>query len=310
MTFPLKRILVTGGAGFIGSHTVDYLLEQDKQVIVLDNLSSGKKQNLNLSHPNLEFIEGDILELPLLVDLVSRVDAVLHLAAIPSVQFSIQNPIYSFQVNVQGFLHVLESIRLVGHAVQLVYASSAAVYGNTALLPCLEEQVLLGSVQSPYALHKRHNEAYAELYFSLYGIPSVGLRYFNVYGLRQDPASPYSGVISLFLNAYRNGEAFTIFGDGLQSRDFVYISDVVQANWLALQNRTMNQFNVATGQPRSLLDLVASMEAAGKRSAHKQFLDERPGDIRLSYADVRRAKDHLKFTASVALDEGIRLILG
>src|SRR3990167_9899318 len=211
----LQRILVTGGAGFIGSHTVELLLQQGKQVVVLDNLSYGKQANLNLQHPDLEFIEGNILEYPLLVDLLSSCDAVLHLAALSSVQQSIEHPIYSFQVNTQGFLHVLQAVYKAKRPIRLVYASSAAVYGNLAQLPCREDQPLMGLPLSPYALQKMHNEQYAHLYKELHGIPSLGLRYFNVYGQRQDPQSPYSGVISRFVDSYLKDHELTLFGDGL-----------------------------------------------------------------------------------------------
>ena len=193
-----QHILVTGGAGFIGSHTVDLLLRQGKHVIVLDNLSSGKLENLNLQHPDLEFVEGDILEYPLIEDLLRGCDALLHLAAISSVQLSIDNPLYSFQVNTLGFLHVLQAIYKTKRPIRLVYASSAAVYGEVKELPCRDDTLLSGTLLSPYALQKRQDEEYAELYARLHAIQSLALRYFNVYGPRQDPHSPYSGVISRF----------------------------------------------------------------------------------------------------------------
>src|SRR3990167_9938377 len=184
-----QRVLVTGGAGFIGSHSVDYLLAQGCQVMVLDNLSSGKVENLNRQHPGLEFMEGDVLEFPLLVDLLKNCDAVLHLAAIASVPESIANPIYSMQVNMQGFLHVLQSAYECRKKIRIVYASSAAVYGDTAELPCRESRAT-GTPLSPYALQKINCEQYAALFAAMHDINSLGLRYFNVYGERQDPGSP------------------------------------------------------------------------------------------------------------------------
>ncbi len=303
-----ERILVTGGAGFIGSHTVDYLLKQDCYVTVLDNLYSGKILNLKMNHPNLEFIEGDILEFPLMQDLVKNCDAVLHLAAIASVPASISDPIYSMLVNTQGFVHVLQAINTCKRNVRVVYASSAAVYGDTAILPCEESQ--MGIPLSPYALQKMNCEQYAALYQSLHGIKSLGLRYFNVYGERQDPASPYSGVISRFIDRYRENQALTIFGDGLQTRDFIYVEDVARANWLALQSEDHGVLNIATGKPESLLNLIDYIEAAGGKPAQRVFEANRAGDIKSSYAATEAAADYLDFTAGISLKEGIKQIMG
>lgn len=304
-----ERILVTGGAGFIGSHTVDLLLRENKDVVVLDNLSSGKMTNLNLNHPNLEFIEGDVLEYPLVVDLAAGCDAVLHLAAIASVPQSIENPIYTFQVNTQGFLHVLEAVRSLKRPVSLVYASSAAVYGEAKTLPCRDDEPLSGTPLSPYALQKTHDEHYAELYQRLHGIPSLGLRYFNVYGVRQDPASPYSGVISRFIDAYKQDAELTVFGDGKQSRDFIDVADIARANWLALQSNHAGALNIATGKPQTLLDLIGYIEAAGGKSARVKQLPERAGDIKSSYGSVVLAQETLGFSAAIPLREGIKTLL-
>lgn len=304
------RILVTGGAGFIGSHTVDALLKQGKQVVVLDNLSSGKIDNLDLRHPDLEFIEGDVLEYPLVADLLEGCDAVLHLAAIASVQFSIENPIYSFQVNTQGFLHVLEAIRKSNRPIRLVYASSAAVYGEASHLPCQDEMPLSSEPLSPYALQKKETEHYAALYEKLHGVKSLGLRYFNVYGTRQDPASPYSGVISRFLEGYKNGTELTIFGDGQQSRDFIYVGDVAAANCLALQKKGDGALNIATGQPETLLNLIHYIEEAGNQSAKYRFETTRSGDIKSSYASIKKAEHLLGFKYTVSLQEGVKLLVG
>ena len=313
-----QRVLVTGGAGFIGSHTVDLLLRENKQVIVLDNLSTGKIENLDLSHPNLEFVEGDILEYPLIVDLLAGCDAVLHLAALSSVPQSIAHPIYSFQVNTQGLLHVLQAIQQRKPALRLVYASSAAVYGIVKELPCRDEANIAGNMAlSPYALQKIHDEDYATLYRKLYGINSLGLRYFNVYGLRQDPASPYSGVISRFLSAYQQNKILTIFGNGQQSRDFIHVSDVARANVLALQRDDARDasaanmvgvevLNIGTGVPQSLLDLISCMEQIGGRAAQVVHQPARAGDIPSSYAAVARAEEVMGFHAQLSLLEGMQ----
>ena len=303
-----ERILVTGGAGFIGSHSVEYLLQQGCQVMVLDNLSSGKITNLDLSHPNLELLEGDILEFPLMVDLVKNCDAVLHLAAIASVPESINDPIYTMLVNTQGLVHVLQAVHVSRKSVRIVYASSAAVYGDTAHLPCREQQV--ETPLSPYALQKINGEQYASLFAALHGISSLGLRYFNVYGERQDPKSPYSGVISRFLDLYQQGETLTVFGDGLQSRDFIHVSDVARANWLALQSQQTGVVNIATGVPETLLALIDYIEAAGGKPARREFAPARAGDIKASYAATAKATECLDFTASISLKTGIAQLVG
>lgn len=302
----LQRILVTGGAGFIGSHTVDLLLKQGKKVVVLDNLYSGKVSNLDLTHPNLEFIEGDVLEYPLLEDLMVSCDGVLHLAAIASVPLSIEHPVYSFQVNTQGFLHVIQAVHASGMPIRVVYASSAAVYGDALELPCRDDQPLQSPPLSPYALQKIQTEDYAGLYSRLHGTANLGLRYFNVYGDRQDPSSPYSGVISRFLRAYEQGETLTIFGDGQQSRDFIHVSDVARANVLALEKDVNGILNVATGEPQTLLQLVEYMEKAGNHPAKRQFKAARVGDIQASYGSPHLAEKRLGFRAAVPLSEGIK----
>lgn len=303
-----QRILVTGGAGFIGSHSVDYLLQQNCHVTVLDNLSSGKILNLNMNHPNLGFIEGDILEFPLMQDLVKECDAVLHLAAIASVPESIADPIYSMLVNTQGFVHVLQAIHTCKRNVRVVYASSAAVYGDTNQLPCTESQT--GMPLSPYALQKMNCEQYAALFYSLHGIKSLGLRYFNVYGERQDPSSPYSGVISRFIERYRDNQPLTIHGDGTQTRDFIYAADVARANWLALQGEEHGVLNIATGKPESLLNLIDYIEAAGGKSVQRLFEEGRAGDIKASYASTLAATNFLEFTAGISLKDGIKQLMG
>ena len=244
-----NRILVTGGAGFIGSHTVDLLLSEGKQVTVLDNLVSGKKENLDLKHPSLQFVEGDILEFPFLEELIRDCDAVLHLAAFVSVPGSIEFPIFSFQVNTQGFLHVLQAVNRTKRPIRIVHASSAAVYGNTTALPCRDDIPLTGKAQSPYALQKMHSEEYARLYEQLHDIRSLSLRYFNVYGSRQNPDSPYSGVISRFLDAWQKNEELTIFGNGLQTRDFIHVQDVARANSPS-QSDYAGVLNIVTGSAK------------------------------------------------------------
>ncbi len=304
----MQRILVTGGAGFIGSHTVDLLLANQMEVIVFDNLASGRLAYLNLSHPRLTFIEGDILHFSELLAAMESCDAVLHLAALPSVPKSIEDPIASLQVNTAGFLHVLQTIRLLKKPIRLVYASSAAVYGNSTDLPCDDSKPLTTDALSPYALEKANNERYADLFQRLMGLNAIGLRYFNVYGPRQDPASPYSGVISRFIEHYQHDQAISIFGDGRQSRDFIHVNDVARANWLALQSTYCGMANVATGKAETLVDLIRYIEAHGKK-AKVNFAAPRVGDIRESYAKTEKAAHYLKFQAEIRLQEGIQSLL-
>lgn len=305
----MKRILVTGGAGFIGSHTVDLLLKNNYKVIVIDNLSTGKLSYLNLFDPNLEFIQRDILDYPKLLAELSRCDAVLHLAAIVSIPLTLEDPIRSLQVNTQGFLYLLQAIREIKKPIRFVYASSAAIYGNIAKLPCDDELVMHYPIQSPYALEKTNNELYAELYDRLYDIKSLGLRYFNVYGLRQDPKSPYSGVISKFIASYSKHEPLIVFGDGKQSRDFISVEDVARANLLALECDYTGILNIGTGKAEHLINLISYIEKAGSRKAEIDFRSPRIGDVLHSYAKISKAEQLLGFRASVSLEKGIECLV-
>lgn len=305
----MRQVLVTGGAGFIGSHTVDLLLANHFQVVVLDNLMTGDKNHLDLAHPNLTFVEGDILNFPLLLNLMKECDAVLHLAALSSVPKSIEDPIASLKVNTEGFVNVLQAIRQLNKPIRLVYASSAAVYGNNAKLPCNDEESLFEMALSPYALEKANNERYASLFDSLFGMKSLGLRYFNVYGVRQDPNSPYAGVISKFIECYQQDKPITVFGEGNQSRDFIHVSDVARANLLALQSQFCGVLNIATGTAETLLHLVNYIEATGKKQAKIHFAKERSGDILQSYAATDKAVQYLDFRYEVGLKQGIQSLL-
>lgn len=302
---PIQRVLVTGGAGFIGSHTVDLLLDQNVEVVVLDDLSTGQLSNLNMRHHNLEFIEGNVLEYPYVEELVESCDAVLHLAAIVSVPVSIADPIFTFQVNTQGSLHILQAAKKASHPVRVVYASSAAVYGDAAILPCRDDIPLTAAPLSPYALQKMQVEQYADLFYRLHGVSSLGLRYFNVYGSRQDPNSPYSGVISRFVSACQQNQPITVFGDGQQSRDFIHVSDIARANWLALQSDYQGVLNVATGESCTLLQLINAIETAYAKPITIKHEAARAGDIKHSSASIELAKDRINFQAKVALQNGV-----
>jgi UDP-glucose 4-epimerase len=306
----MKRILVTGGAGFIGSHSVDLLLREGKEVVVLDNLSTGKLSNLNLFNPSLRFVQGDILDYSLLCQELARCDGLLHLAAIPSVHQSMEHPIETIKTNTVGFLHVLEAIRHTPHPVRLVYASSAAVYGSPAALPCSDddEEAPLMTL-SPYALEKANNERYAHLYARQFGIHPLGLRYFNVYGPRQDAASPYSGVITTFIEHSKKQQLVTIYGDGEQSRDFIHVTDVARANVSALESDYCGLLNIATGVPETLINLLNYIEKMTNKPVEKVYAEKRPGDISNSYATIQKAQRYLGFRFTLPLLEGIRALL-
>lgn len=305
----MQNVLVTGGAGFIGSHTVNLLLSKGLNVVVYDNLVSGQIKNLDLSHPKLKFIEADILDYPTLLQQVKQTDAVLHLAALSSVSQSIEEPLQSFRVNALGFIHVLQAIVTANRPIRCVYASSAAVYGSVTELPCSDERPLPVEILSPYALAKANNERYAELFVQLYKIKSLGLRYFNVYGANQNPHSPYAGVIAKFINQYQADKSIVIFGDGKQSRDFVHVLDVANANWLALQSDYHGVLNIATGVAETLTNLVSYIEHAGGKPAQVQFAASRLGDIRESYATVDNAKKELGFQYTVEFAQGLHALV-
>lgn len=304
----MKRILITGGAGFIGSHTADVFLQHGWRVVVFDNLSSGKLAYLNVFHPELRIVQADILDYPLLAGEVKAADVVLHLAALASVPRSIEDPIQSNKVNSLGFLHVLQAIRESGKPIRLVYASSAAVYGRMNA-PCSDEVPLSAAALSPYALEKANSERYADLYSQLFGIHSLGLRYFNVYGERQDPKSPYSGVISKFMDCYQKNQPLTLFGDGLQSRDFIHVADVARANYLAVQSDYHGVCNIATGVSETLLQLISYIEQASGKSLEKQFMKSQAGDIKTSIGSTALSEKILSFRSSIPLADGIRTLL-
>jgi len=303
----MQRVLVTGGAGFIGSHTVDLLLSKGLKVSVIDNLETGKLTNLDILNPDLEFFQADIRDKKIMKQQVARADAVLHLAALPFVQQSIDEPLVSLGVNLEGFVHVLEAVRHNHKKIKVVYASSAAVYGESKELPCSDTAVALDEPLSPYALEKFSNEKYAALFARLFEMKCMGLRYFNVYGARQDPKSPYSGVISKFMDQYKAKEPLTVFGDGKQTRDFIHVSDVARANFQALTCDYSGVVNIATSTKETLLNMISYIEAAGGYKAEVKFDKARLGDIYESYADVASAKKHMDFSSKVALKDGLAL---
>jgi|SRR5688572_11244672 len=305
------RFLVTGGAGFIGSHIAEELLRRKHQVRVLDNFSTGKRENLGFASNtgDLEVINGDIREPDTVVQAALGVDGIFHEAALVSVPATIEQPRLGFDSNARGTFNVFEAARNSGVR-RVVFASSAAVYGDNPTLPLGETAT--PRPLSPYGLDKLYAEQLGALYHSLYGREIVGLRYFNVFGPRQDPGSPYSGVISIFVNRLRAGRAPMIYGDGLQTRDFVYVADVVDANLRAMLEdyRGFRVFNVGTGRQTSLNDLLSQLQKLTGVSVEPEYADARPGDIRHSVADIALIQRELGYAPSRNLSEGLSLLLG
>lgn len=281
------HILITGGAGFIGSHLTERLLAEGHAVRILDNLSTGRRENLP-SHLRLEFVEGDIRTKDAMA-VVSGVDAIYHLAAVASVQASVDDPLGTHETNLVGTLNLLEAARR--HGVRrLVYASSAAVYGNTAELPVSERAAT--RPLTPYAADKLAGEHYVDFYARTHGVAATAFRFFNIYGPRQDPSSPYSGVISIFVDRMRRNLPVTIFGDGQQTRDFVYVGDLAEFLGLVLSNKhAVGQvLNVGRGIECSLLELLGELEKLAGRGIERRHEPARAGDIRRSRAEVTRLR--------------------
>lgn len=301
------KALVTGGAGFIGSHIVDRLLQDGHQVIVLDDFSTGHRENL-AENEKLQIVEGDIRDFNNVNKCMQGVDWVFHKAAVASVPKTVNDPIGSSAVNYQGTLHVLEAARQ-HEAKRVVFASSAALYGDEPTLPKLE--TMLPVTLSPYAVDKLASEYACGMYTKLYGLETVSLRYFNVYGPRQDPSSPYSGVISIFADKLNQGAVPTIYGDGEQTRDFVYVSDVVEANMRAAINETAagQVINIATGNKITLNELLNTFCDIKQVEFNAEYQDSRQGDIKESYANVSKAEKILEWSSTVELNQGLRALI-
>lgn len=297
--------LVTGGAGFIGSHIVQALLEKGERVRVLDNFASGKRENLEALGGDLEVIEGDLRDSVIVQRAVQKVQFVLHQGALPSVQRSIQDPATTFEVNTRGTLNLLLAARE-AHVQRVVYASSSSIYGDNPALPKQED--MLPAPKSPYAASKLAGEFLCQVFSQVYGLETVILRYFNIFGPRQDPASPYAAVIPKFINAMLKGEKPVIYGDGNQSRDFTYIANVVAANLAALDAEEVSGevFNIACGARYRVLDLVAALNEILGKGILPTHADPRPGDVRHSQADISKARRALGYTVAVDFLEGLR----
>lgn len=300
--------LVTGGAGFIGSHLVEALLARGDRVRILDNLSSGRPANLAQVNGQVELIEGDIRDPAAAQEAVRGVDCIFHLAALVSVPHSMADPLAAETINAQGTLTLLMAARQAGVR-RLVFSSTCAVYGDEPTLPKLES--MTPTPKSPYAVAKLAGEGYAQVFNAAFGVETVILRYFNVYGPRQDPSSPYSGVISIFVDRMSRGQTPTIFGGGEQTRDFVYVGDVVRANLLAgeVPAAAGQIFNIGAGQPVTIKQLFQSLNDLLGAGLEPQYAPARQGDIQHSYADPSQAARILNWQAQVSLDEGLHRLV-
>ena len=304
----MPQFLVTGGSGFIGSHLCRKLLGEGHGVRVLDNLSSGKRANLSDVAGDIDFHEADLRDEDAVQRAVKGVEYILHHAAVASVQTSVAEPLKEQQINSVGTLNLLEAARQAGVR-RVVFAASAAAYGNDPRVPKRED--MRPTPESPYAISKLAGEYYCGVYDRLYGLETVCLRYFNVYGPRQDPASPYSGVISIFAKRMLNGLLPLVHGDGLQTRDFVSVYDVVAANMLAHQVESARGqvYNIGSGRRSSLMDLLTALNAVLSSDIQAEFVEARAGDVRDSLADISKAQSELGYRPSMDLQRGLREVI-
>ena len=309
-----KRILVTGGAGFIGSNLCEKLLSLEATVVCLDNFSTGKRENITsfLKSKNFKLITGDIRNLETCKKAVVNIDYVLHQAALGSVPRSINNPITSNEVNITGFLNMLVAANEAS-VERFVYAASSSTYGDSEVLPKTEE--VIGKPLSPYAVTKYVNELYADVFSKTYGIETIGLRYFNVFGKGQDANSTYAAVLPTFINQLLKGASPTINGDGTFSRDFTYIDNVVQANLLSLlaDKKAVNTiYNIAYGARNTLNDLMRYLKEylaafdAATSSIEVIYGENRAGDIPHSHASIAKAKENLNYNPQYSLQQGLK----
>lgn len=304
------KVLLTGGAGFIGSHTAQVLVAQGHQVRIFDDMSTGSLDNLRELEGRFELTRADLLDFAALLEAMRECDAVIHLAAVVSVSASIECARHAHEVNATGTLNVLEAARQSGIC-RVVLASSAAVYGHSPSLPL--EEAMLPQALSPYAAQKWLGEIYARIYTDLHGMSPIALRYFNVFGPRQDPASPYSGVLSLFIGAMQAGRGVTIFGDGQQTRDFVHVHDVAAANVLALAAPKAcggQAINVGSGKASSILRAHETLSRHFPGAPAPRFQPPRLGDIKHSLANIDRARFLLGYRPGVSFEEGLAGTVG
>jgi len=300
----MTTCLVTGGAGFIGSHLAHELLDRGYRVRILDNFSTGKRENIAPILKDIELVEGDIRDLPTCLRTVAGTDFIFHQAALASVPLSIEDPFLTEETNVEGTLNILWAAKAAGVR-KVVFASSTAVYGDNPDLPKKEE--MSGILLSPYALSKWIGEKYCQSFSPIYGIPSICLRYFNVFGPRQDPRSQYAAVLPIFISRMLDGRPPVIFGDGEQTRDFVFVQDVVQANILAAESEigSGDVFNVASAERLSVNALVRLINDVMGKELSPVFAPPRPGDILHSWADIQKAGERLRFHPQILFRQGL-----
>jgi UDP-N-acetylglucosamine 4-epimerase len=309
-----KNILITGGAGFIGSNLCEYFIKSGNKVTCFDNLLTGKLENIEplISNPNFTFIKGDIRDLEVCKNAMKNIDIILHQAALGSVPRSINDPITTNDININGFLNVLVAAKEMGIK-RIVYAASSSTYGDSKALPKVEE--VIGKPLSPYAITKYVNELYADVFSNLYGLELIGLRYFNVFGRRQDPNGAYAAAIPKFIHSLMNYESPLVHGDGTQTRDFTYIENVILANELAastVNKDALNQvFNVAFGEQTTLVELIENLKLHLSKFDPKiaqvkiLFGEERIGDIKYSLASIEKAKRLLNYQPQYSISRGI-----
>lgn len=310
-----KKILITGGAGFIGSNLSEHFVRRGNVVVCMDNLATGKKENIAqlLPKTNFSFFEGDIRNIEACMEAANGVDLILHQAALGSVPRSIEDPITTNAVNVNGFLNILEATRIL-KVPRLIYAASSSAYGDIQSSVKVEGRI--GSPLSPYAVSKLINEKYADVYSKIYGIETIGLRYFNVFGRRQDPEGAYAAAIPKFIKALIAGQSPVVYGDGEQTRDFTYIDNVIQANELAAittNDKAINKvYNVAYGERTSLNQLIGTLKELLSdfdpliATIPVEYTKERQGDVRNSLASIKKARKQLGYNPQFDLKKGLK----
>ncbi|TEW67974.1 SDR family oxidoreductase [Mucilaginibacter phyllosphaerae] len=307
-----KTFLVTGGAGFIGSNIVEYLLKYNaKKVRVLDNLSNGYYENIEpyIGLPNFEFIKGDIRDIDTCKKALEGISYVTHQAALGSVPRSIADPITTNETNISGFLNMLTAVKDAAGVKQMVYAASSSTYGDSPILPKVEGNE--GNPLSPYAVTKLVNELYADVFSKVYGLSAIGLRYFNVFGPRQNANNPYAAVIPIFCKAFLEGKQPLINGDGKTSRDFTFVENAVQANIRALLGSNVQKhevFNMACGEQTTLNEMVEMLGQISGNNMEANYGPERSGDVKHSKADITKIKTAINYNPTIKFKEGLKLV--
>ena len=300
----MDKYLVTGGAGFIGSNIAEELVKRGYSVKIIDNFLTGKRENISSFLDKIELVEGDIRDYDACRSALEGVDFVLHQAALPSVPRSIEDPLLTTDINIKGTLNILLASRE-AKVKGFVFASSSSVYGDDPNLP--KKEGTLGNPLSPYAISKLTGEKYCRVFSQIFGLATVCLRYFNIFGPRQDPSSQYAAVIPNFISRMLKGESPTIFGDGEQTRDFTYVSNVVEANILAskAQGVSGEVFNIACGERTTVNSLASNLNRILKEEISPYFAEPRPGDVRDSFADMSKARKMLKYEPLVPFSKGL-----